>query len=41
VLTIGNQPFGAMPMYLEIVRAQEFILTLRIVGMGFAIFRVW
>jgi diguanylate cyclase (GGDEF)-like protein len=37
VLTLGNQPFGAMPMYLEIVRAQEFILTLCIVGMGFAI----
>ncbi|MCX7279376.1 MAG: diguanylate cyclase [Burkholderiales bacterium] len=37
VLTAGQQPFGAVDVHLEIVRAQEFILTLCTVGIGFAI----
>jgi diguanylate cyclase (GGDEF)-like protein len=37
VLTAGYQPFGAVDVHLEIVRAQEFILTLCTVGIGFAI----
>jgi diguanylate cyclase (GGDEF)-like protein len=37
VLTIGHEPFGVMPMYLEIIRAQEFILTVSVVGLCFAI----
>jgi diguanylate cyclase (GGDEF)-like protein len=36
MLTVGDQPFGAVPVHLETVRAQEFILTLCIVGIGFA-----
>ncbi|HEY4074209.1 MAG TPA: diguanylate cyclase [Herbaspirillum sp.] len=36
MLTVGHQPFGAVPVHLETVRAQEFILTLCIVGIGFA-----
>ena len=37
VLTMGHQPFGAVDVHLEIVRAQEFILTLCTIGIGFAI----
>ncbi|BDT66823.1 hypothetical protein os1_09880 [Comamonadaceae bacterium OS-1] len=37
VLTTGHQPFGAVDVHLEIVRAQEFIFTLCTVGIGFAI----
>ncbi len=37
VLTTGHQPFGAVDVHLEIVRAQEFIFTLCSVGIGFAI----
>nr|WP_315239755.1 diguanylate cyclase [uncultured Albidiferax sp.] len=37
VLTQGHQPFGAVDVHLEIVRAQEFIFTLCSVGIGFAI----
>jgi diguanylate cyclase (GGDEF)-like protein len=36
VLTTGQHPFGAVPGHLEIVRAQEFILTLSIMGLGSA-----
>lgn len=35
--TTGHQPFGAAPPYELILRTQEFILTLSIVGMGFAV----
>ncbi|WP_394789464.1 diguanylate cyclase [Rhodoferax sp.] len=37
VLTTGHQPFGAVDVHLEIVRAQEFIFTLCTVGIGCAI----
>ena len=37
VLTQGHQPFGAVDVHLEIVRAQEFIFTLCTVGIGCAI----
>ena len=37
VLTTGQQPFGAVDVHLEIVRAQEFIFTLCTVGIGCAI----
>ncbi|MDB5774842.1 MAG: PleD [Herbaspirillum sp.] len=37
MLVFGRRPFGEAPVYLETVRAQEFILTLCIVGMGFAV----
>ncbi|WP_295955639.1 diguanylate cyclase [Rhodoferax sp.] len=37
VLTTGHQPFGAVDVHLEIVRAQEFIFTLCTIGIGFAI----
>ena len=37
VLTQGHQPFGAVDVRLEIVRAQEFIFTLCTIGIGFAI----
>jgi diguanylate cyclase (GGDEF)-like protein len=36
MLTVGHQPFGAVPVHLETVRAQEFILMLCVVGIGFA-----
>jgi diguanylate cyclase (GGDEF)-like protein len=36
MLTAGHQPFGVVGVHLETVRAQEFILTLCIVGIGFA-----
>ena len=36
MLTAGRQPFGQVNAHLETVRAQEFILTLCIVGIGFA-----
>lgn len=35
--TIGHKPFGDAPPHELILRTQEFILTLSIVGMGFAI----
>ena len=37
VLTTGHQPFGAVGMHLQIIRAQEFIFTLCTVGIGCAI----
>lgn len=37
MLTSGHKPFGDVSVHLEIVRAQEFILTLCIVGIGFSI----
>ncbi len=37
VLTIGHQPFGPVDIHQEIVRAQEYILTLCTIGLGFAI----
>jgi len=37
MLTSGHKPFGEISVHLEIVRAQEFILTLCIVGIGFSI----
>ncbi|APW40067.1 hypothetical protein RD110_25050 [Rhodoferax koreense] len=37
VLSHGHQPFGAVDIHLEIVRAQEFIFTLCTIGIGFAI----
>ena len=37
MLTNGNKPFGDVSVHLEIVHAQEFILTLCIVGIGFSI----
>jgi diguanylate cyclase (GGDEF)-like protein len=36
MLTAGHKPFGDVNVHLETVRAQEFILTLCIVGIGFA-----
>ncbi len=36
-MTTGRQLFGDVDVHLEIVRAQEFILTLCTVGIGFAI----
>jgi diguanylate cyclase (GGDEF)-like protein len=36
-LTMGHNPFGETAVYTRIVRAQEFIMTLSIVGMGFAV----
>ncbi len=37
VLTLGHQPFGNVNVHLEVARAQEFILTLCSVGIGFSI----
>lgn len=37
MLTSGHQPFGNVSIHLEVVRAQEFILTLCIVGIGFSV----
>jgi diguanylate cyclase (GGDEF)-like protein len=37
LMTTGHQPFGDVPVHLETVRAQEFILTLCMVGFGFAV----
>jgi diguanylate cyclase (GGDEF)-like protein len=37
MMTTGLKPFGDVPAHLEVVRAQEFILTLCIVGIGFAV----
>ena len=37
MMTTGLKPFGDVPIHLETVRAQEFILTLCIVGIGFAV----
>jgi integral membrane sensor domain MASE1 len=37
MMTTGLKPFGDVPVHLETVRAQEFILTLCIVGIGFAV----
>lgn len=36
MLTSGHQPFGNVSIHLEVVRAQEFILTLCIIGIGFS-----
>jgi len=36
-LTTGHQSLGGMPVHVAIMQAQEFILTLCIIGMGFAI----
>jgi diguanylate cyclase (GGDEF)-like protein len=37
MMTTGLKPFGDVPVHLETVRAQEFILTLCMVGIGFAV----
>jgi diguanylate cyclase (GGDEF)-like protein len=37
MMTTGLKPFGEVPVHLEAVRAQEFILTMCIVGIGFAV----
>ncbi|WP_229261453.1 sensor domain-containing diguanylate cyclase [Duganella margarita] len=37
MMTTGLKPFGDVPIHLEVVRAQEFILTLCIIGIGFAV----
>ena len=37
MMTTGLKPFGDVPVHLETVRAQEFILTLCVVGIGFAV----
>jgi diguanylate cyclase (GGDEF)-like protein len=37
MMTTGMQPFGEVPVHLEVVRAQEFILTLSMIGIGFAV----
>lgn len=37
VLTTGHQPFGAVDVHLQTIRAQEFIFTLCTVGIGCAI----
>lgn len=37
LMTTGLKPFGDVPIHLEVVRAQEFILTLCIIGIGFAV----
>jgi diguanylate cyclase (GGDEF)-like protein len=37
MMTTGLKPFGDVPVHLETVRAQEFILTLCIIGIGFAV----
>jgi len=37
MLTHGHKPFGDISVHLEIVRTQEFILTLCIVGIGFSV----
>ncbi|NYE61786.1 diguanylate cyclase (GGDEF)-like protein [Duganella sp. 1224] len=37
MMTTGLKPFGEVPIHLEVVRAQEFILTLCIIGIGFAV----
>jgi diguanylate cyclase (GGDEF)-like protein len=37
MMTTGQRPFGDVPVHLEVVRAQEFILTLCVVGIGFAV----
>jgi diguanylate cyclase (GGDEF)-like protein len=36
LITAGRQPFGALPGAQEVMRGQEFILILAILGMGFA-----
>ncbi len=36
-MTAHFKPFGDVPVYLETLHAQEFILTLCIVGIGFAV----
>ena len=37
MMTTGLRPFGDVPVHLEVVRAQEFILTLSMIGIGFAV----
>lgn len=37
MMTTGMRPFGDVPVHLEVVRAQEFILTLSMIGIGFAV----
>lgn len=36
-MTAHFKPFGDLPVYIETLHAQEFILTLSIVGIGFAV----
>ncbi|HEX8596201.1 MAG TPA: diguanylate cyclase [Pseudomonas sp.] len=37
MMTMGLKPFGALSMQLEVLRAQEFIFTLSLIGVGFSI----
>jgi diguanylate cyclase (GGDEF)-like protein len=36
LITRGHQPFGALPINQEVMRGQEFILVMAVLGMGFA-----
>ncbi len=37
MMTSGLKPFGDIPMQLQVLRAQEFIFTLCLIGIGFAV----
>jgi len=37
MMTTGLKPFGDLPMQLQVLRAQEFIFTLCLIGIGFAV----
>lgn len=37
MMTSGLKPFGDLPMQLQVLRAQEFIFTLCLIGIGFAV----
>ena len=37
MMTSGFKPFGDLPMQLQVLRAQEFIFTLCLIGIGFAV----
>ncbi|MET0322650.1 MAG: MASE1 domain-containing protein, partial [Duganella sp.] len=37
MMTSGMKPFGDVPVHLGVVRTQEFILTLCMIGIGFAV----
>ncbi|WP_426140097.1 diguanylate cyclase domain-containing protein [Pseudomonas sp. DWP3-1-2] len=37
MMTSGFKPFGDMPIQLEVLRAQEFIFTLSLIGVGFSV----
>ena len=37
MMTTGLEPFGDLPMQLQVLRGQEFIFTLSLIGIGFAV----